>query len=223
MRYLRLFCIRHGETTAAAANGSVFNGWTDVDLSDKGRRQLNEAADALQGIKFDAIWSSDLKRAAYGALALADRTGIAPVFTEEFRELNFGDCEGLPFDEINDRYPDLADALVAPKGSDFRFPNGESSGVFRKRIKKALENLTSRHPTGRVALFSHAGVGRALLADVLELGFHQMWALQQDHASLNVIDIFPNGGLRVILVNGYLGPSGYFGSGPGYDRLAGKP
>jgi broad specificity phosphatase PhoE len=217
MSYLRLYCVRHGQT--AAASGAVFNGWTDVELSDLGRSQLDEAVAALKGLRFDAVWSSDLRRAVYGARALAAQAGAEHVVEAEFRELNFGYCEGLPFDEIAKRHPELAGALAAPKGSDFVFPGGESSSSFRERIRGALRKLVERHPEGKVALFSHAGVGRAILANVLDLGYHQMWALQQDHASLNVIDIYPNGGLRVMLMNGYLGPQGYHGAGPGFERL----
>ncbi|MDR2455001.1 MAG: histidine phosphatase family protein [Deltaproteobacteria bacterium] len=220
MSYLRLFCIRHGQTTAAS--GSIFNGWTDVDLSETGRRQLDQAASALKGLRFDAVWSSDLRRAVYGAKALAAQIGVELVITEEFRELNFGICEGLPFDEIAKRHPELAERLSAPMGSDFVFPGGESASSFRDRIRGALANLIERHPQGRVALFSHAGVGRAILANILEMDYGQMWSLQQDHASLNVIDFFPNGGLRIMLVNGYLGPEGYYQSGPGFERLAGS-
>ena len=219
MGFLRLFSIRHGQTMATS--GNVFNGWTDVDLSDLGRQQLDEAAEALKGIQFDAVWSSDLRRAVYGAKALAGKISLAPVIAREFREINFGACEGVPFDEIAKNHPDLAEALASPIGSDFIFPGGESTLEFRGRVKGALAKLLELHPSGRVALFSHAGVRRAILANLLDLGCHEMWSIQQDHAALSVVDIFPGGGLRVLLVNGYLGPGGYHGAGPGFERLAG--
>jgi broad specificity phosphatase PhoE len=80
--------------------------------------------------------------------------------------------------------------------------------------------LRERHPTGRVALFSHAGVGRAILANLMNLDYNQMWTFEQDYACLNLIDIYPNGALRIRLVNGYLGPAGYHQAGNGFQRLA---
>ena len=219
MSYLRLFCVRHGQTMAS---GVIFNGWQDVDLSELGRQQIDEAVDVLKDFHFDAVWASDLRRAAYGAKALAAKAGLEPVITSEFRELNFGICEGLPFSDIAKNHPELAEALAAPMGTDFVFPGGESAGGFRERIKGALGKLREKHPTGNVALFSHAGVGRAILANLLGLGYPEMWALQQDHAALNVIDLFPEGGLRVLLVNGYLGPGGYHSPGMGFERLSGS-
>jgi broad specificity phosphatase PhoE len=74
MPFLRLFFLRHGQTVA---HGKLaFNGWTDVDLTDEGRRQLDEAALALRGLGIDAVYSSDLKRAVYGGTALAGELGL---------------------------------------------------------------------------------------------------------------------------------------------------
>ena len=221
MDFLRLFCVRHGQTVTHT--GYVFNGWTDVDLSDEGRRQLDEAVTALGDLPFEAVWSSDLRRAVYGARALAAKVGVEPVIAPEFRELNFGDCEALPFKEIQARHPELAKDLSSPVGSDFVFPNGESARGFRERIRLALDGLREKHPTGRVALFSHAGVGRAILANLLSLDYNQMWCLEQDYAALNVIDVYPGGGLRIRLVNGFLGPDGYHRTGPGFNRLVVDP
>ncbi|MDR2442727.1 MAG: histidine phosphatase family protein [Deltaproteobacteria bacterium] len=217
MEFLRLFCIRHGQTVTN--QGYVFNGWTDVELSEEGKRQLNEAVAALKGLTFDAIYSSDLIRAVYGGKALAAQAGLNLIEEKQFRELHFGDCEGLPFAKIQELYPALAEELIAPEGKDFKFPNGETAGFFRQRVGEALKALRERHPSGMVALFSHAGVGRAILAALLGLSDPQMWSFEQDHGCLNLLDIYPNGAVRVRVVNGYLGPNGYHQKGPGFERL----
>jgi broad specificity phosphatase PhoE len=206
MDFLRLFVVRHGDT---AATGDIFNGWTDVALSELGRSQLDEAAETLSALDFELIVSSDLQRAAYGAQRLAALKGVEALIDPGFREMNFGDCETLGFKEIQARFPELAKDLAAPRGSDFVFPGGESAKTFRERISKALAGLRQRLPTGRAALFAHSGVGRAILAEALSLGYDEMWAVQQDHAGLSVLDLYPSGALRVLLVNGYLGPGGY--------------
>ena len=55
--------LRHGQSIFNKDN--ILAGWTDVVLSEKGRREALEAATKLNhlGIKFDKIFSSDLKRA----------------------------------------------------------------------------------------------------------------------------------------------------------------
>jgi broad specificity phosphatase PhoE len=217
MSFLRLFCLRHGETVESRKY--TFNGWTDVDLTEEGKRQLDEAALALKGLHLDAIYSSDLKRAMYGGQALAKQTGLELNVEPEFREVHFGDCEGLRFPQIKERYPLVADDILRPDGGEFLFPGGEGAKVFRERIMRAQEKLLAKHPQGSVALVSHSGVGRALLANALGLTNTKMWTLTQDFACLNVIDFMEDGGVRILLINGFLGPEGYHQRGPGFARF----
>ena len=58
----QLVLIRHGESTWN--NENRFTGWTDVDLSDKGRLEAKAAGELLkkEGFSFDIAYSSLLKR-----------------------------------------------------------------------------------------------------------------------------------------------------------------
>jgi alpha-ribazole phosphatase/probable phosphoglycerate mutase len=221
MSFLRLYFLRHGQTVDYQKY--LFNGWRDVDLTDQGREQLDQAVLALKGQPIEAVYSSDLKRALYGGTALAKQLGLELIVEPSFREVSFGQCEGLNFQEIRAKFPDLASDILRPDGGEFAFPGGEGAADFRIRIKKALEKLRQTHPQGSVALVCHAGVCRAILAEALELSNTRMWAIDQDFACLNVIDFFSAGGLRIRLVNGFLGPTGYAQPGPGYDRLTYVP
>src|SRR4026209_762561 len=60
---LRLLLLRHGESTWNKENR--FTGWTDVDLSDKGREEAREAGRLMSAEKyeFDVAYTSVLKRA----------------------------------------------------------------------------------------------------------------------------------------------------------------
>ena len=59
----RLVLLRHGESTWNKENR--FTGWTDVDLSDKGRQEAREAGRLMSAEKmeFDVAFTSVLKRA----------------------------------------------------------------------------------------------------------------------------------------------------------------
>ncbi len=59
----RLVLIRHGESTWNKENR--FTGWTDVDLSEKGREEAREGGQVLlrEGYTFDIAYTSVLKRA----------------------------------------------------------------------------------------------------------------------------------------------------------------
>ncbi|MDR1038749.1 MAG: histidine phosphatase family protein [Deltaproteobacteria bacterium] len=220
MTRLRLYLLRHGETRIAG--GNPFNGWTDVDLTDRGRSQLEDAAKALKPVPFDRVISSDLYRARYGGELVAKGAETELEVNPEWREMHFGLCEGLQFPEIEERYPELASRVVSPEGGGIDFPGGESDRVFADRIAGALRKLASETPDGRVAVVSHSGTGRAVLAALFGFSTALMWRFHQSHAGLHVVDVYPDGGGAVArVINAYLGPEGYASPGPGTDFLAG--
>ena len=88
----RLYLVRHG----AVEGGDRFYGHLDVALSDEGRRQLERAANALQGIELAAVWCSDLTRALDSARIIAAAHGIEPQPDGAFRETSHIHAWWLP-------------------------------------------------------------------------------------------------------------------------------
>lgn len=218
---LRLFFVRHGQTENH--ENPPFNGWLDAPLTQAGRQQLDDVVAALAPIAFDAVYSSDLSRAAYGGERLARACGLTLQSGPQWREMNFGRWEGLNYKQIVELDPDLIHKIFSHDGVDLPFPGGESSVSFSRRIEAAFEELRLDHPEGgRVALVAHGGVCKVLWGLLLHLPPHIAWkTVRQDFAAVNVADIYPSGQCVAHLVNGYLGPEGYHCSGPGFDRLAG--
>lgn len=60
---LKMVLLRHGQSTWNKE--SLFAGWTDVDLSQKGIEEAEQAAELLkkEGFSFDLAFTSVLKRA----------------------------------------------------------------------------------------------------------------------------------------------------------------
>ena len=60
---MTLVLLRHGESVWNKEN--LFTGWTDVDLSDKGREEARAAGRLMlaEGLDFDVCYTSYLKRA----------------------------------------------------------------------------------------------------------------------------------------------------------------
>src|ERR1035441_5857573 len=60
---IKLVLVRHGESTWNRENR--FTGWTDVDLSEKGRQEATQGGKVLkaEGYTFDVAYTSVLKRA----------------------------------------------------------------------------------------------------------------------------------------------------------------
>ena len=57
----KLILVRHGQSVWNASNR--FTGWTDVDLSDQGVEEAEEAGRELSAIRIDVVHTSDLVRA----------------------------------------------------------------------------------------------------------------------------------------------------------------
>lgn len=220
---LRLFFIRHGQTENF--DNPPFNGWRDAPLTPLGERQLDQMAAGLADIPFDAVYSSDLKRAVYGGRRLAEMTGRSLIQDPQWREMNFGRWEGLNYQQIIAEDKDLIHKIFAHDGDEVAFPGGgESSLSFARRVNLALDTLLEQYAGngGRVALVAHGGVCKAIWGRLLQLTPSVAWqAIRQDFAAVNVADIYPSGHCVAHLVNGYLGPEGYHKAGPGFDLLKG--
>jgi len=94
----RLVLLRHGESTWNKENR--FTGWTDVDLSDKGREEAREAGRlmAAEKFEFDIAYSSVLKRAIrtlWIALDEMDLLWMPVQRTWRLNERHYGALQGL--------------------------------------------------------------------------------------------------------------------------------
>ena len=93
-----LVLLRHGESTWNKENR--FTGWTDVDLSDKGREEAREAGRLLKdgGYTFDLAFTSVLKRAIRTLWIALDEMDLMWIPVEKSWRLNerhYGALQGL--------------------------------------------------------------------------------------------------------------------------------
>ncbi len=95
---LKLVLLRHGESDWNKENR--FTGWTDVDLSSKGREEAKEAGSVLkaEGYTFDIAYTSVLKRAIrtlWMALDELDLMWIPIHRSWRLNERHYGALQGL--------------------------------------------------------------------------------------------------------------------------------
>jgi 2,3-bisphosphoglycerate-dependent phosphoglycerate mutase len=93
-----LVLLRHGESTWNQENR--FTGWTDVDLSERGRAEALEAGRLLRegGYVFDIAYTSVLKRAIrtlWTALDVLDLMWIPVINSWRLNERHYGALQGL--------------------------------------------------------------------------------------------------------------------------------
>jgi len=179
---MEAWLVRHGESTWNHARR--FQGARDAELSARGLEQAERLAGALAGGRFDAVYTSPLRRARETAEACAARLGLAPTVLEDLREVGLGDWEGLAVEVVVERYGDQYWRWLTAPG-DHPPPGGEPLEALQRRVMAALEAIHGRHPAGRVLVVTHGGVIAAFLGHCLALGLNALWRLRVDNASVS--------------------------------------
>ena len=178
---MNVYVIRHGQSEANL--GDYYAGWLPVHLSDKGRRQAEEAGTLLAGIRMDRVFCSDLQRARETAAILFPKREAEP--TDALREIGVGKIEGLPIRECEERWPE--EYAQAEAEQDFAFFGGESGEEMRRRIHGFLgemEKVNAEH----VAIVGHEGTVR----ETLNFALGQVIPLEHlkiDNASVSVFEV----------------------------------
>jgi probable phosphoglycerate mutase len=183
-----LYLLRHGQIDWPQSD--CFIGHTDAPLSDAGREGVLAWRDHFRAPAFDAVWSSDLRRAVQSAELLSPGRESEIRVISGLRELNLGEWEGRPRDQVRATCPDLWKA----RGDDlaeFRPPGGESFSDLQKRVVACIRGICAESP-GTVMVAAHAGVIRVLICAVLGMPLSNLFRIQIDYASLTVVDFGPS-------------------------------
>ena len=166
----QLYLVRHGETIDNARQ--LMQGQTQGCLNDTGRQQAEALSDALKDEHFDAVVSSDLRRAMQTATILAVPHGLPLVTTPLLRERDWGDFTG--------RYiPDL-------KGLDFP-ANVEPMDALLARARQFLDFVRQNYPDQRVLAVGHGIINKAVQA--VHFGKKMREVEKMKNAEVRVLDI----------------------------------
>jgi broad specificity phosphatase PhoE len=159
--------------------------------------QARALAEELADLRLAAVYTSPLGRAVETARAVASPHELSPLVVSELREIEFGDVEGLSFDE----FPTGLQQGLLQAPAEVRFPGGETYTELQHRVCAALDRIVGAHPDRAIVAVSHAGSIRAALAQWLRMDDHAIFRIDQRHASVNVVDWF-DGVPLVRLMNG---------------------
>jgi broad specificity phosphatase PhoE len=154
-----LLLVRHGETDWN--RDRRFQGHADQPLNETGRAQARALADELSGEAIDAVYTSDLARAHETAEILAARLDAEVVALRELREIDVGEWQGLTWPEIEERFPDGAQAW---RERSHGWESGETYEQLAERVVPALRRIAVAHPGGRAVVVAHGGTVRATRA-----------------------------------------------------------
>lgn len=166
------YIVRHGQTLLNSIDRA--QGWTDSPLTDAGKQTAVELGHKLKDIDFNAVYASDTLRAVQTAeLVLRNnKNPNVPIKKDaRLREWCLGSMEaenntvfinnvmdwmgGASFAELNERLPDVADAIYRHDTTGM----AEPFQTIEERLKSAFMDMAQKHGVGEnsnILVVTHA-------------------------------------------------------------------
>jgi probable phosphoglycerate mutase len=189
--------LRHGQTEHTPERR--FSGRNDLPLSRSGRAEAEAAAHRARSLGIEVVLASPLRRTRETAEIVAAALGRPVTFDGDLVELDFGELEGLTFEEARSRHPLAArrfldDVTVAA-------PKGESIADVSARVARARRRILDRHGGRTVLVVSHVTPIKLLLAAGLGAADEVVHRVFLEAASLSSVAWSSDGRTSVRLVN----------------------
>ncbi len=155
----RLILVRHGQSVWNASNR--FTGWTDVDLSDQGVEEAEEAGHELSAIRIDMVHTSDLVRAQRTAEIIMRHNeasdDVPTKYDWRLNERHYGALQGLNKAETAEKHG-AEQVHVWRRSFDVAPPEGESLEMTAERtIPYFTEEIVPDLAVGKSVLVSAHG------------------------------------------------------------------
>jgi 2,3-bisphosphoglycerate-dependent phosphoglycerate mutase len=193
MAYLVL--VRHGESEYNAK--SLWTGWDDPSLSEKGRDQARLAAEKLKDIHFDFAYVSDLKRAKETweeIQKIIGQENIPTTTDKALNERNYGDMTGKNKWEVKEQVGE-EEFMKIRRAWDYPPPNGESLKMVHARVIPYYESeILPKLKAGKnVIIAAHGNSLRALIKDLDHVSEEEIPNLEMATGGVYVYQIDESG------------------------------
>jgi alpha-ribazole phosphatase len=117
---------------------------------------------------WDLIITSPLLRCAEFAAMLAARDHVECITVDAMKEIGFGEWEGKTPDEIIAKDPNALERFINDPVHN-RPEGAESLEDFSTRVWQAYQDIARQHQGKHILVVAHAGVARAVIANVLRM------------------------------------------------------
>ena len=195
----KILLTRHGHVDGIRP--ARFRGRAELPLTDHGLAQAAALARRIaQHWKPAAVYTSSLQRCVVTGAKIAAACGIAASVHEGLGDIDYGAWQMRTHEEVSAETPE-AYRLWREKPHLVRFPGGESLQDVVARTADALRLVLAQHATDTVVLVGHDSVNRALLLQLLDQPLSAYWRLSQDPCTLNELEVFAAGDVRVDRIN----------------------
>jgi len=146
--------VRHGETDWNAAKR--IQGRTDIPLNDTGKWQAEQTGLYLKDVHWDVVISSPLTRAKETAHLILKHVHAPLVIMDDFIERDYGDAEGMSFEERQKLFPNK------------QYPNMEPLETIQNRMLEGIEKVRAAYPDQHVLIVAHGAAIHALLTTLAD-------------------------------------------------------
>ena len=167
---MKFYLVRHGQSEANLHR--IIAGHGKYSLTDLGKEQAKSLGQDFlkKGIKFDAVYASDIVRASETAEAICNEIGFKNIiFDKRLREGDAGVFEGKLWDKLTEEESQFLDSTMRVD-KDVKIPDGESNIDMTIRIKEAfLEMIADNQENSTILIIGHGGTLYHILIRVLNL------------------------------------------------------
>lgn len=174
-----IMLVRHPETVANRERRLC--GTTAAPLTSRGQMQAVALAEAIVAWDPETLYVSPSARTR-AVSALVDPHGTRTVVLDDAREIDFGEGEGLTYEEL-----DAHGITLDFTGGGPVAPGGEEGAAFDARVGRTAATLLQGPP--RVAIVTHGGVLRLLLSHLIGLPADTAWRIDLANAAIAVVRV----------------------------------
>jgi probable phosphoglycerate mutase len=176
-----IVAVRHGETTWNREKR--MQGWAPTPLTELGREQALAVGEALAAAyDIDRVHASDLHRTRETAELVGEHVPAPVTYEPAWRERDIGVYQGLPYEEMFERFPEYGLGETGAMAASKRPDSGESLVDVRERVVEGWESLLAESdPEETVLVVAHGGPIRLMLGHVKDLEVHEAVLEQSQH------------------------------------------
>ncbi|MEL7608172.1 MAG: histidine phosphatase family protein [Bacillota bacterium] len=194
---MKFIWIRHAQTIWNTQHKT--QGRTDTPLDETGLMQAEHLAERLKNSGLNAIYSSPLQRALQTAQPLAKATGVPTTPDERLTEIDFGEWEGLRFDEIAALFPETFEHWrVRPFTAEI--PGAERPKEVLARMRDFFEHISAASDD-TVAIVSHTLPLKLMIAHLIGLPYDRIHSLRLDNTGTTETEVRSDGMITLVHSN----------------------
>jgi probable phosphoglycerate mutase len=161
---LKLYFLRHGETTYSRTGG--YCGDLDPELTPEGNKMAEAFANAYSSLPWNAVYVSPMKRTIATAKPLCDAVRIEMELRNGLKEIRYGEWEGKTLEFVKEHY--LNDYINWMTEPAWNAPNGGETAIhIASRASLVIAEIQEKYREGNVLVVSHKATIRIMLCSLL--------------------------------------------------------